>query len=235
MPHRLVSSLPTGTSLSRFIMAKAMARGDSMAAQMISEGWVDVPTVRATLALEAKASISPATTTDATFAGPLASYGLAAEALQLERGISIVGQLAPRMRRVPFHTRVPVETGAGTSGGWVAEGTSAAVRATAYATLSQEAYKAQTIVVMSKELLQVGNPDAELTIRTTTMAGVAAFLDSQFLTPTVALVAQKNPASVTNGAGTVASTGSTSAAIAADLAAMLALVSTSGQGLTWIM
>ena len=47
-------------------------------------------------------------------AGPLAVYGIAGEALALLRGASIIGALESRMRRVPFRTKVPRETGSGT-------------------------------------------------------------------------------------------------------------------------
>lgn len=231
----VVSTLPTGTALSRFIMAKGASRGDSMAARLIAERWTNTPQVKAMLEWSTKAAVSPGLTSDATWAGPLAAYGAAGEAIAIERGVEIIGQLMPKMRRVPFKTQVSAETGAGTGGAWVTEGNSAPAKATAYATLAQEVYKAQTIVVLSTELLKLGDPDAEHTVRSTTMAGVAAYLDAQFLTNTVTLVAQSRPAAITNGATAVTSTGSTAAAINADLAAMLALITTSGQGLTWIM
>ena len=59
------------------------------------------------------------------------------------------------MRRVPFRTKVPRETGTGTSGAWVGENLSTPAVAAAYDTLSQEAYKAQKIVVLSTELLRL--------------------------------------------------------------------------------
>ena len=86
---------------------------------------------------------------------------------------------------MPFRTHVARETGTGTGGAWVAEGASTPVAATAYDTLSQEAYKAQTIVALSNELLQLGNPAAERTVRQTVTAGVTAYLDAQLLTNTV--------------------------------------------------
>jgi hypothetical protein len=178
--------------------------------------------------------VAPGTTSDATWAGPLAAHGIAGEALQLIRGSSILGVLESKFRRVPFWMHVSRETGSGTGGAWVAEGYSAAVAATNYDALSQEAYKAQTIVVLSNDLLQLGNPAAERTVRETTVDGVAAFLDAQFLTNTVTLVANTRPAAVTNGATAVTSTGTTAAQINADLAELLAAVTTPGP-LVWIM
>ena len=67
------------------------------------------------------------------------------------------------------------------------------------------------------------------------IAGVAAFLDAQFLTPTVTLSAALRPAAITNGATAVTSTGTTNAQVNADLGALLAAITTPGDGLTWIM
>jgi HK97 family phage major capsid protein len=91
------------------------------------------------------------------------------------------------------------------------------------------------VVVLTQELLQLGDPNAERTVRETVAAGVAAFLDSQFLTNTVTLSADVRPAAVTNGATAITSTGSTAAQINADLAGMLAAITTDGGGLTWVM
>ena len=59
-------------------------------------------------------------------------------AIPIERGKSIVGALAPRMRRVPFRTKVARETGTGAGGAWVGESLGTPVAATAYDTLTQE-------------------------------------------------------------------------------------------------
>jgi hypothetical protein len=96
-------------------------------------------------------------------------------------------------------------------------------------------YKAGKIVVLSEELLKIGDPDAERTVRETVIAGVAAYLDAQFLTNTVTLSANLRPAAITNGATAVTSTGSTAAQISADLASMLAVITTTATSLTWIM
>ena len=185
--------------------------------------------------LQTKAAVSPISTTDATAAGPLAVYGIAGEALTLLRGASIIGTLESKMRRVPFRTKVARETGSGTGGAWIGEGLGTPVAATAYDTLTQEAYKAGKIVVLSDELLKLGDPDAERTVRETVIAGVAAYLDGQFLTSSITLSANLRPASITNGAMAITSTGSTAAQINADLASMLAAITTDGGGLTWIM
>ena len=89
--------------------------------------------------------------------------------------------------------------------------------------------------MLSDELLRLGDPDAERTVRETVIAGVAAFLDAQFLTNTVTLSAGLRPAAITNGATAITSTGSTAAQISADLASMLAAITTTATSLTWVM
>jgi HK97 family phage major capsid protein len=215
-------------------MTLGESRGDSHKALMLAERWRDTPQVKATFELSIKAAVASATTSDATRAGPLVPHGFAGEALALLRGACILGALEGKFGRVPFRTTVSRETGTGTGGAWVAEGASTPVAATAYDTLSQGGYKSQVIVVLSNELLQLGNPAAERTVRDTTTAGVGAFLDARFLTNTVTLVANTWPAAITNGATAVTSTGTTAAQMNADLAALLAALTTPGP-LAWIM
>jgi hypothetical protein len=234
-PYRVVSALPTGTAFARYAMILAAARGDLYTALTLAERFKDSPTVHATLELITKAAVAPGVTTDATWASPLAVYGIANEALQLLRGASIIGALEGKMRRVPFKTKVPRETGSGTGGGWIGQGLGTPVAVGAYDTLTQERYKAGKIVVLSEELLKLGDPDAERTVRETVIAGLAAYLDSQFLTNTVTLSADLRPAAITNGATAVTTTGTTAAQITADLRSLIAAVTTTGGKRTWIM
>lgn len=239
VPHRVVSTKPTGTAFSRYLMAKAYGErtGGMYAAIEAARAFRDTPTVVAALEdeMRGKSAVAPGMTTDATFAAPLAQYGIAQEALQLLRGASIIGALEGRMRRVPFRTKVSRETGSGAGGAWVGENLGTPVAALAYDTLTQEAYKAAKIVVLSDELRKLGDPDAERTVRDTVIAGVAAFLDSQFLTNTVTLSANLRPAAITNGATAVTQTGTTAAAVSTDLASLIAAVTTPMAGAVWIM
>jgi len=83
-------------------------------------------------------------------------------------------------------------------------------------------------------LLKLSDPDAERTVRESVIGGLGAFVDQQFLLPTVTLVPTGRPAAITVGAPEVVSTGTTAAQINADLAALLAAVTTPGPR-TWIM
>ena len=123
----------------------------------MAEKLKDSPTVNATLELQRR----PRSRGDdhrCHVGGTAGAYGIASEALALLRGASIIGALESRMRKVPFRTKVPRETGSGTGGAWVGEGLATPAAATAYDTLTQEAYKAGKIVVLSDELLQARRP-----------------------------------------------------------------------------
>src|SRR5262249_5916259 len=183
-----ISVLPPGTAFSRLIQALGAARGDVAKAHAIAAAWRDTPQVAATLtdaAFITKASVPPATTTDATWAGPLAPYGIAAEALTILRGLSILGALEPTLTRIPLQTRVPHETGTGLTGGWVGEGRPVPAQPTAFATVLQAYFKFGVIVPLAQELLEFSRPDALTTIRRTVLGGLARSLDQQFLLPTV--------------------------------------------------
>jgi HK97 family phage major capsid protein len=96
-------------------------------------------------------------------------------------------------------------------------------------------YKASCIVVLTKELLKLAAPSSEAAIRDSLIAGVASYLDGQLLDPTVAAVLNVNPASITNGATQVSSTGSTAAQILADLTAMVNAITTNLVSPVWVL
>jgi hypothetical protein len=230
-----VSLLPQGTALSRFITALAVGGGDRYRELQVAEQWLDTPQVKATLELSTKAAVAPGDTSTGTWALASAQYGIASEALQLLRGLSILGALEGKMQKVPMHTRIAVETGAGISGGWVpVSGGAVPVQKTAFATSVEEHYLFGVIVPLAEELVIMSTLDAEATIRCTVLGGLTASLDNQFLLPTVTASAGVNPAAVTAGSTEITTTGTTAAQIAADLAGMLAAVTTPGP-LVWIM
>jgi HK97 family phage major capsid protein len=230
--YRPVSILPTGTGVARFI--QAIAIGDQWAAEEKAAAWRDTPHIAEALRWHTKSAIAPGMTTDSTWAGPLAQFGIASEAVTLMRGMSILGSLEGKMQKVPLHVKVAVETGTGVTGGWVTQGGAIPVQATAFATSSEEFYKFGVIIPLSEELVTTSNPAAESTINRTVLGGLAKSIDGQLLDPTVTLSAGVNPASILAGSTEVVTTGSTAATIAADLAGMLAAVTTPGP-LVWIM
>ena len=233
-----MSTLPTGTALSRFIMCLCKARGVSSTAAEYAAAFRDTPHVQAAFEsyrghFVGKAGVPAATTTDSTWAEPLRQSGIADEFLSLARGVSIVGAMEARMRRVPFYMAVPRQNSTGTAGGWVAEGAAAPVVLYAYDTITLVSHKIGKQLVVTDALLRFGNPNTERLIRESAVVEHTQLLDQQFLDPTVTATAA-NPASITANATEITSTGDTATAITADLGSLTNAIETSGRALVWI-
>jgi hypothetical protein len=103
------------------------------------------------------------------------------------------------------------------------------VQKTAFAASTQEFYKYGVITPLSEELVTTSDPAAVPVINRTVLGGLGKGIDTQILTPTIALSAGNNPASILNGSTEITTTGTTAAQIAADLAGMLAAVTSPGR------
>lgn len=198
MPRHSVqikSQLPPGTSFARMVMAIARNGGVNHGAmEYAAHQWRDTPEV----ALAIKAAVAPGNTTDPTWAGALVSIAnVANEFLALLRPATILGKITG-LRTVPFNTAVPVQT-AGGSYGWVGQGKPKPVTKLGFLQAVLGMNKASGIVVLTEELVKSSSPSAESIVRGDMIAGIAAFLDVQFIDPAVAAVADVNPASITNG------------------------------------
>jgi HK97 family phage major capsid protein len=232
---RTLSALPNGTPLSLFLKAAIESNGDVLTASVIADGMKSTPQVGAAFDYYTKAAVLPGTTTDDAWAGALAQAGLATDALRLLGTVSIVQAIVDRCRRVPFNQRVPLDESAALLGGWADEGAPIPVASLAFDTLGPlEPTKIGVIVALTRELVKSTDAAAQATVRRAVLGGLARHLDSSFLDPASA-AAPGRPASITNGATEITSTGTSAAAIAADLGALLAAITTSGDGLTWMM
>ena len=80
--------------------------------------------------------------------------------------------------------------------------------------------KACGILMTTEELMRLGSPVAEALLRDELVAGAAAYLDQQFISPAVAAVANVNPASVTNTATPIVSSGTSAANATTDVLAL---------------
>ena len=233
---RPVSALPPGTAVAKFLGALVEGHGDVVTARRIAASMKSTPHVYATFdQLVTKAAVAPGTTTDAAWASALVSSGLATEALSVMRGMSVVDTLAGRMRKVPFNVKVPREATAPLIGGWATEAAPLPATDLVFNALGPLARtKIGAITALTKELLVAGTPTTDQVVTRAVLGGLAAQLDLSFLDPTSGATAGR-PAAITNGATAITSTGSTAAAIAADLGSMLAAITTNGQALSWIM
>jgi HK97 family phage major capsid protein len=185
----------------RYVCAHLVCHGNRFEAAEYAKRWDDTtPEV----ALAIKAAVAAGNTTDATWAGPLVNQNISSDFLELLRPATILGKI-PGLRRVPFNTKVPNQTAGGTYG-WVGEAKPKPVTKLAFSSVSLDISKAAGIIVLTEELVRLSNPSAEALVRADMIAGIAQFLDSQFIDPAVAAVAGVNPASITNGAPTAAAT-----------------------------
>ena len=195
------ANVPLGTAFVRHACALLQCHGNRHEAAEYAKRWDDsTPEV----ALALKAAIAPGTVTDATWAGPLVNQNIANDFIALLRPATILGKI-PNLRMVPFNTKVPTQTAGGTYG-WVGEAKPKPVTKLAFSSTSLGIAKAAGIIVITEELVRLSNPSAEDLVRADMIAGIAQFLDAQFIDPAVAAVAGTNPASITNGAPTAAAT-----------------------------
>ena len=88
--------------------------------------------------------------------------------------------------------------------------------------------------MLSRELLRV-NRTNEALVRQAVIAGIASATDTQLLDPTITAIPFQRPASITNGATAITSTGGTAAQIVADLTALIQAITTPMRSATWIL
>jgi HK97 family phage major capsid protein len=115
---------------------------------------------------------------------------------------------------------VPAQTVAG-SFGWVGENKLKPVGKFDYSTVTVSISKAIGIVAVTDELLRLAVPGTETFLRNALASGVAEFVDKQFIDPSVSALAGVRPGSITNGISAIAPSGTTSAALVADVGKLL--------------
>lgn len=212
--------LPKGIGFARYAMTLAMAKGNIMQAAEIAnsnEQWkAETPEVVQVL----RAAVVAGTTSDATWAGPLVVYqNLAGEFVEYLRPLTIIGRI-PGLRRVPFKIKIPRQTGAATVN-WVGEGKVKPLTSMAFDTISMDFAKIAGIIPLTEELVRFSNPSAEMLVRDELAAAIIQFMDSQFVDPTKA-ANDVSPASITYGVVAVPATGTTAAALRADVRTLMA-------------
>lgn len=228
-------TLPKGTAFTRFAMAMACAKGNTMAAAEIAkQRWgSSTPEVETIL----RAAVAAGTTTDTNWAAPLAPYqDMQSEFIELLRPMTIIGQMNG-FRTIPFNVRMPRQT-SGATAGWVGEGSPKPVSKLQFDTVSMPHAKVAVIVAITDELARMSTPSAEATVRQDLLETCAQFMDVNFLDPTIAASAGVSPGSITNGITGVDSTGSTVAQVTADLNAALTSMAVGNIGMRapyWIM
>jgi HK97 family phage major capsid protein len=223
-------NVPKGTGFTRYAMALAACKGNRLEAAEWAKQWKDsTPEVELIL----KAAIAAGNTTDATWAGPLAvKQRLTEEFIELLRPATIIGKI-PGMRKVPFNVSVAAQTLGGTYG-WVGQGAPKPVTKLGFGEVTLGITKAAGIIVLTEELVRTSSPSAEELCRRDMIAGIASFLDGQFLDPTVTEIVNVRPASITNGVTPITA----GATLDADLKALVGALVAGGYSTVdavWIM
>ncbi len=210
---KVTPMLQKGVGLARYAMALRAGNGDTQRTVEFAKQWRDsTPEVE----MLAKAAVSAGTTTDATWAGPLAlARPLVDEFLAFLRPLTLIGQNLG-FTQVPFNVSVGSQTSGGAYG-WVGQGLLKPVTKLDFANVTLGINKAAAIIAITEELARSSAPSAEVIVRDQMVKGIANFLDTQLLDPAVAEVAGTNPASITNGATSTASSGPTAANSRTDL------------------
>lgn len=139
---------------------------------------------------------------------------IATEFVELVNDATIIGRVNG-FRRVPFNIPIITQTG-GSTFEWVGESGVKPVGELAFTRTTLGHHKVAGIVVLSEELIRLSRPNAEETVRRDLVEQCAQFLDQQFIRIAITAGAD-NPASITNGVSAPNASGTTLAALLADL------------------
>lgn len=239
---RIVSitpNLPKGIEFARYAMCLASAKGNHMQAEQIAKArYPDMTRIHEVM----KAAVAAGTTTDPTWAGDLVQYQqFAGDFVDFLRPQTIIGRfgqgMIPSLRAVPFNVQIKGQT-SGASGYWVGQGKPKPLTKFDVDAQALRWAKVANIAVITEELARFSTPSAEALVRDELAKAIIERLDIDFINPAKAAVADVSPASITNGATAVASTGDNAAAIEADVSALFALFIASNLNLAqgvWIM
>lgn len=186
-----------------------------------------------------KANVSAGTTITGNWAANLvgAETGGAAVAAFLEylRPRTILGRFGtggvPALRSIPFHVPIITQTGAG-AGYWVGEAKAKPLTSFNFTRTTLSPLKVANICVLSMENIRYSSPSSDAIVRDQLVAALAARLDTDFINPAKTAVSNVSPASITNGASAIVSSGDDADAIRLDIRSLLAKFNASNNPVT---
>lgn len=219
--------------MTRYFTALALHKGNlPNAANYAREKWgLTTPEVHILL----RSAVEAGDTTTSGWASQLAKTTPGQELLAFLDSASVFNRLAPSMRQLPFVQPTPIETVPFAAEWFTEAGATPVSRMTLASTnASLDYFKLGTIVVFSEELARLSSPGAEEEFRSRFVEALAKVVDGQFLGPTISAISLRRPASITNGGTQVVSTGSTAAAVLANLTSMMAGLTSWGAA-RWII
>ncbi len=232
-PHRIITvekKLPPGIPFARFAMCIAASKGSRVEAMDLAKTFYpDDSMLFASLRI--KTAIGAGAAVTSHWADDLVPYNiLMGDFIEFLRAGSIIGKFGgpnpgggpnyPALRHVPFNVRVSGAS-AGLTGNWVGEGKPAPVsKMTTFNTALTWA-KVEALAVLTVEEMRFSNPAAESVVRNDIARAVNARMDTDFVDPALAAVANVSPASITYGVVATTPTGTTAAFARTDLATMI--------------
>ncbi len=231
------NNLKPGQAMGRYAMALYQGGGNPQQALSVVRArrdWMDT-----TPGLE-KVLMTAVATGDTTTAG-WASELVYAQNLQNEfieylRPMTIVGKLTA-LRQVPFNVRMGSQT-AGSSANWVGQAKPIPVSKLTTSSVSLGITKMAGLVTVDDELMRSSSPSAELLVRDDLAETISVFMDTSFIDPNQGGQTNIQPASMTYGLTPQTPSGTTAAALQADVATLFStaiaanLNPSSG---TWVM
>jgi HK97 family phage prohead protease len=180
-----------------------------------------------TLELTQKANVVAGSTISGNWAANLVSLegGTAQDFIEWLRPQTILGRFGqggvPSLRNVMFNVPMIAQT-AGGAAWWTGEGKAKPLTAFAFTRTTLAPLKVATICVLTMESVRFSSPKSDTIVRDQLGAAVRERIDIDFITPSKAAVAGISPASITNGAATIVSSGDDADAIRVDIRSLIA-------------
>jgi HK97 family phage major capsid protein/HK97 family phage prohead protease len=174
-----------------------------------------------------KANVPAGTTISGNWAATLVGTETSAVAAFLEylRKATIIDRFGtgniPALASVPFRTPIVTQTGAG-AGYWVGEAKAKPLTSFTFTRTTLAPLKVANICVLSEENIRDSSPKSDVIIRNQLVKALKERLDIDFISPSKTAVAGVSPASITNGASSIVSSGDDADGIRLDVRSLLA-------------
>jgi HK97 family phage prohead protease len=218
------AKLAPGIALARYAKVKAVSRLENEPMQMIAAKMYGTESDVYGFITKANEVLAGSTVTGnwaATLVG--AETGMVADFAEFLRPATILGKFGnngiPALRSVEF--RVPlISQLTGGDAYWVGEGKPKPLTSFTFARTTLEPTKIANIAVLTEESIRSSNPKSDGIVATGLREAIAAGQDTAFIDPANGGTPNVKPASVTNGAETIASTGDDADAIRVDVRAV---------------
>jgi HK97 family phage major capsid protein/HK97 family phage prohead protease len=212
-----------GVAFARLVRCYAAAKGAPLQAlERIKSQYPNMSRIyKGQIETILKAQVAGATTTDPSWAAPLVDpTNLVSEFVEFLRPMTILGKFGvgniPGLRPIPFNVRFPAQISGGDAD-WVGEGKAKPLTKFDFSEIILRWTKVANIAVLSEDVIKFSSPSADMLVRNALAEALQARLDSDFVNPSITLIAEVRPASITNGAATQAASGIDADAVRADL------------------